>query len=275
MACHSRLLGLPREIRNEIYKLLFQSSNHRPVSPEEAGPRFKDIGCVLYPLDSPTPANYAPLLQCSRQLRSEVLEHLESKQDGVYRLDCMLNAYQLWPTWITFPGLARNMRHVEMEFRLFDVGDGGGLFWGCGGPGMAFKPLFRLLNRFIHHGPQFYYTGPLSYEVRLESLRIDVVFVDRYEDKHTGDTRTEDDHDWDRKRVFRSIASNINLVARLGLLTGKISKITVRLKDFERVIETEEFKPQEHVPKDWDAYGYHWAVEPVRLPRNRVQDRVS
>lgn len=116
---------------------------------------------------------------------------------------------------------------------------------------------------------------PLSCNVQFESLRINVVFVDHNQDKDTGDANTEDERDWDRKRIFRSMASRIDLVARIGLLTSQISKITVRLKDFERVIETEESKPQEHVPKDWDAYGYHWAVEPVRLPRNRVQNCLS
>lgn len=252
------LVGLPREVRNEIYDLLFQSSNHRPVSPEEAGPRFKNIR-VHYSLDPQCPANYAPLLHCSRQLRSEVLELLESKQDGVYGLDCMLKGDSVWPTWVTFPGLARNMRHIEMDLRLFGIRDGCRQFWGDGGPGMAFTPLFQLLNRFIHHGPQFYYKGPLDYKVQLESLLINLIFVKRNQDK---DTASEKDRDWYRKRHLFGVAARMNYVAQMGLLTGRISNITIRYKDLESVTETENFEPQEHVPKEWDDHGYHWAVEP-------------
>ena len=51
--------------------------------------------------------------------------------------------------------------------------------------------------------------------------------MDYNEDKDTGDADTEDDRDWYRKRIFRSIASRMDLVARKGLLIGQISKITV------------------------------------------------
>ncbi|KAG7009903.1 hypothetical protein G7Y79_00001g001750 [Physcia stellaris] len=73
----------------------------------------------------------------------------------------------------------------------------------------------------------------LLYLNALESLRVNVVFVDYNEDKDTGDVDTEDDRDWYGKLIFRRIVSYIDLVARKGLLIGQMSKITVRLKDFE------------------------------------------
>jgi hypothetical protein len=78
----SRLLSLPREIRNNIYSGLLKLLNETLISPDAAGPRFSTVRerssswgpQILYPLDTRPSTAYAFLRQCNRQLRSILLK---------------------------------------------------------------------------------------------------------------------------------------------------------------------------------------------------------
>ena len=132
----------------------------------------------------------------------------------------MLKEFTLWPTCILFPGLPQIMRHLEMDLRLVDVRNGSNHLRGDG-PGKMFKLLFQLLNRFIHPGPQFIYTGPLRYKIRLENLMINVIYI-----HGTGIYRRPSLRD--RDHIFNYLVSFITQVATAGLLRGRISRIGVR-----------------------------------------------
>lgn len=129
----SHFLSLPREIRDLIYTALLQSPNSPPSSPEEAGPRLRKSG-VLYSVEQIPEVLYAALLRCNRQISAEFHECLFACQSiqGL-RLDCMIKGYAVWPTWISFPfPEARNIGNIDVDLRLFDVGDGCGQFFGDG-----------------------------------------------------------------------------------------------------------------------------------------------
>ena len=266
---HFRLLSLPREIRNAIYLAKIHTPRDPPDSPDRAGPRLEKCDtewdrAVHYPIGPSSWPSHVSLIQCNRQVRSETLEILNGERRRLTcRLDCMLKGLALWPTWISYPGLAHTIDHLEMNFRLFDVRDGGYLFWGDGGPGVMFAPLFWMLNHFVHHGPQFIYTGPLRHTPRLRTLMINISYEDRtrpeYELSHHQKTI-------DRDRIARMVAGMVERVAEKGVLVGKIERIGVRWEDHESIVNTGTFEPSEEVGEEWERYGFHWGCDPSLTP---------
>lgn len=160
------------------------------------------------------------------------------------------------------------MQRLEMDLRLCGVGSGIGYFGGDGGPGRAFRPLFELLNRFVHHGPQFIDAQPLQNNIRLERLMINILPMDQMKDVEFAPDSSDDDSDEKlrtrvRERIFLHIRLRLQQVAAEGLLTGKIANIGVRSGHLEAVIPTEKYKPPDRVNSVWDEWGFHWGFDPT------------
>ena len=263
---HFRLLSLPREIRDAIYSAIVHTPRDLPDSPDEAGPRLKRKcatiwnRAVYYPIGPSSWPAHVALIQCSRQVRSETLEVLNRENRRLTcRLDCMLKRLALWPTWISYPGLPQNIDNLEMTFRLFDVRDGGNLCRGRDGPGSMFVPLSWILNNFIHHGPQFIHTGPLTHTPRLESLMINISYEDRTWSEHE---LSDHQRSVDRHNIFENVARMVETVARHGVLVGKIDWIGVRWEEHESLFLTGPFEPREEVGEEWARYGFYWGCDP-------------
>ena len=271
---HFRFLSLPQELRNAIYIATIHTPRDPPDSPDEAGSRYRKAckslwnRAVYYPISPSSWPSHISLVLCNRQVRSEILEILNHERRRLTcRLDCMFKLHALWPTWISYPGLPQNIDHLEMNFRLFDVYHGGGLFWGDGGPGVMFAPLFSMLNHFIHHGPQFIYTGPVRREPRLETLMINISYEDRTKSEHE---LSDDKRANIRRKIFNNVARNVEMVARKGVLVGKIERIGVRWEDFEFTVETGSYQRTEGVGEEWERYGFHWGCDPSLTPGANV-----
>ncbi|KAL8701885.1 MAG: hypothetical protein Q9201_004671 [Fulgogasparrea decipioides] len=201
------------------------------------------------------------LLNCNRQTRHEISEVMAREKHSrtfTHRLECALKKNALQPTWTLFPGPPQLMRRVEVDFILINLRRNRGFFWGAGGPGLVFKPLFELLNRFIHHGYQFFYTGPLQYEIHLESLVINMEWGNHNQDE---DEIPLDDIPKSRERAFHFIVGHLKDVARMGLLTGKIDRIGVRYGEMQEIVCTDTFEPFDRVSAEWEKYGFHWGVD--------------
>lgn len=126
-------LSMSREIRALIYTALLQSPNSPPLSPEDAGRGFGKSG-ILYSDKQVPDVCYAALLRCNRQVSTEFHESVFACQSiPDLKLDCMVKGYAVWPTWISplYPE-PRKIGNLDLDLRLFDVGNGGGQFWGDG-----------------------------------------------------------------------------------------------------------------------------------------------
>ncbi|KAL8684827.1 MAG: hypothetical protein Q9218_008118 [Villophora microphyllina] len=257
----STFLNLPREIRDNIYLSVL----HTPLSPT-CQTHFirsaKHRPGIAYPSTTHTPC--LSLLLCSHQIRSETLHVLAIQQrvnsdKVIHRLDCTVRYLILHPSWTLFPAPPTDMKHLEVDLRFFNVEHVGGLFWGCGGPSMIFKPLFELLNRFVHHGYQFFCSPSLSSQPHLESLIINLTWVN------------EDNFDYkipmrrileSREQAFKFVSSHLGQIVRMGLLTGKVERIGARYGDMEDIEETAGFEAGSEVGKEWNQWGFHWGVDP-------------
>lgn len=124
---------LPCEIRYLIYEFVLISYNTPPSMPDEAGERreiYCDIGtedrhrsffCVS---DPPRSASSALLRSC-RQTNIELSnliasKHvLDSKSLFSHHLDCMVQHFQVWPTWVRLPYAGRYLPNLEVDLRIF------------------------------------------------------------------------------------------------------------------------------------------------------------
>ena len=218
----------------------------------------------------------------------ELFDLQQRDQPLIHRLDCVLQDLTLFPNWVMLPTPPQTMQHLEMDLRLFDVDPGPAFLWGDGGPGMMFEPLFELLNRFVHHGYHFFYTQPFEHRIQLESLTINMLYIDSEmhktpenigiqgrklfkKEKARKKVLEEKDHqklrekvEKERKRIFSSIAGHLRVVATLGLLTGKISKIGIRYGALEETFATDRYEPSEEVSEEWRMYGFCWGIESAR-----------
>lgn len=275
-------LKLPREIRDEIYTLILTSPTDPPVSPKEAGLRYREVvkswttpndRCIFYPPPLTRNGPAAALSQCNRQLRQE-LNHLvispRRAKDVTYTIDVMLTGCLLWPTWTCIPYPVSKMEHLDINLRLFDVKYGGGLFWGCGGPGMTFIVLFRALNRLLHHGPHFLYKDGESRSLKIDTLTINVlhgygtvirstdgVFPERYDPELECKRFVERD----RKQIYGFICQQLHIVVCQGLLSEQIQTLKVCDGDAVQTYTTEGISPTATPPEEWLRWGFVWGVD--------------
>lgn len=283
MPSETPLLALPREVRDEIYAILLQSPIAPPPNPKEAGPRYKeqaDKGTwdhreVLYPRPS-TPraaSSAASLSQCNRQLCQEISALATSPallKDTTHELDVMLKNTMLWPTWTCLPAPEElQIRHLRVNLRMFDVVQGSGLFWGDGGPGLAFVPLFRLLNRLLHHGPSFLYPGTIDRGLKIETLSIHLLFCSDNSIDRCGhlDFEKEDDPKngkrsaGHRMRIYGIICSYMGRVVDQGLLFGKVAHLEIHHGYEVESFEIQDRKPDEKEMAEWRSWDFDWGID--------------
>ncbi|KAL8995628.1 MAG: hypothetical protein Q9169_004671 [Polycauliona sp. 2 TL-2023] len=281
MAGRSVFFKLPREIRDEVYTLVLNDPVAPPLSPHNAGVRYKenideecgfDRGAVFYPLPTNRFGFTFALSCCNRQLRQEVHDlvtkpHLP--KSVTYKLDVMLQGYRLWPTWIAPCYPATTIDRLQIDLRLFDVLYGGQSFWGCGGPGAAYVVLFRALNRLLHHGPAFLHHDA-SHTLKINTLIINVMhgygkvfqpsknWIEGREDPE-GDYQRFIDKD--QRAIYQSICGMLEVVKDEGLLSDKIQTLKVCNATHTDVSSTSGIAPIIVPSDEWIRWGFIWGID--------------
>ncbi|KAL9593211.1 MAG: hypothetical protein Q9219_007644 [cf. Caloplaca sp. 3 TL-2023] len=176
------------------------------------------------------------------------------------------------PRWVSFPASPRFIRSIEVDLVILSQAPPSGLFWGCGGPGFIFSPLFQLLNRFVHYGYQFFPIEKAPKDVHLENLVINIEFTESIPSTYE---LSDESIAEKRLQAFRHTATELSMLARQGLLTGKISQIGVRYSGLEEIIDTNEFKASEKVSKEWVQYGFHWGDDERLDEGERAAEKLS
>jgi hypothetical protein len=168
----SSLLQLPRELRDMIYSYFLEADRCSPLSPHASGPRVFRVD-DRYGTDTPTPikdiayptsipqTNVEALLKTSRQLRSEVLELAEKRNqhDGCLpaELHLLATGYVFYPYWTRLPMLAGHKPSLDVTVRLrvFSCESFHAPSVAPGMPCFAARQLLTLLNQFATCGPAF------------------------------------------------------------------------------------------------------------------------
>lgn len=163
------LLGIPRELRDNIIELILLSTHIPPDYPGTAlrhrvplidiDYRSWEYGPCnnLYEKQDFVPASL-PLLLVNRQLCMETKAALQRLPEGhSYLLDVMLvDEAELWPTWLSVPVLVDRVDSVLAKFRIF--GNLQDDYHSVIDPGDASPPqlvwcFYSLLERFLRRGP--------------------------------------------------------------------------------------------------------------------------
>ncbi len=179
---------LSRELRDNIYENLLQSSRTPPVSPDHGGarkyPNEEDEEyfetCNSYPAED-LESTATPLQLTCRQVHDEVQEailRLKSSRHLTYKLDLMmLDEAKLYPTWLAFPAFVDEIPRLDVDFRLFgDVeGKQSAMRGGCGGPPLLIWSLFRLTERFLRRGPDFLASCEPNRYLCVDELAVNVI----------------------------------------------------------------------------------------------------
>ncbi|KAF3910314.1 hypothetical protein ABW21_db0207508 [Orbilia brochopaga] len=300
----SRLLLLPRELRDIIYKLVVQPECNTTRSVPKCngttrlrvsalgvlgGSRSKDN--VLYPASYPV-YKLLGLVHACRFLRAEVLDFFERSEvsdtdvstprleiAAVSRPKNIMNGYgvPMLPTWhhlLLPPPFYEKIDSIEVEIRIITQDGGCSGFAGAGGVPPAFYSLFSILNDFIHHGPQFYHHDAFS-AIDFPSIGRLSVFVSMWNFSGTGYTETRHKN---LENVSRSFFSWVWLMAEVGYLFGKIDEIVVHFPGKEeRVFPVRKRWENDTIHLDgiWEGYGFHWGPKPASRRRKSYSGRGS
>ncbi|KAL8654149.1 MAG: hypothetical protein Q9226_003547 [Calogaya cf. arnoldii] len=277
MSCQHALFTLPREVRDEIYTLVLNSPAPPPVSPKEAGPRYRakvkdswnieryDPRSVFYPLPTKHVGTVTALAQCNRQLRKELQDFGTSSyltKNLTYEIDAMLQGERLWLTWTNLPYPATKIDHLGVNLRLFDIYTGRGLFWGFDGPGTTFIVLYRALNRLLNHGPGFFYEHGENHRLKIDILTKNVLHGNRegpQPDPGVSHKRLIQE----RKKIYRFICQELHHVVLQGLLSERVRTLRVSDGDAVRTFTTDGIEPRAEATNEWIQWGFHWGVDDV------------
>ena len=274
-AATHNLLTLPREIRDEIYLIVLQSSSEPPETPQNAGPRFAGFGSeperqksVFYPTDVYPRYACQSLQACNHQTNTElreILARLDTSKQGLdFKLDLMIQGCDIWPTWTLFPGPISHIRNLEVEVRIFG-GCRGGQFGGDGGPGEIFRPLFHLLSSLFHHGPQFVNKGHFERQLHVDTIVFTICDGEVLEEQLSDDSMKVKcrpcvfsiSH-----RIVQSVWLKLRLITSRGTLFGRVSKLKLNTDKEVKVFPVPDRRLTPETVDYWEGYGYHWGIEP-------------
>jgi len=192
------LLGLPRELRDQICFYLIDHTNARkpPPSPPFAGRRSRGPIEIMYCAERPV-HRYPDIALVNHQLRAEIAENVNSfPRLPEAELDLMAKGYCFYPTWTKLPGNVNRGAYSDLNVRLrifsteaFRMNDG----WPRQ-PGSGFRTLLVLLNNFLMNGPPFLPQGKdqdTRAPYRINRLSVNVTFHDLYTPATWADTARE------------------------------------------------------------------------------------
>ena len=214
----NNLLGLPRELRDQILDYVVLTERDVPQPPQHlAGNERTELWDCSYTSGRGTKnvqwkrdtdivklgrTRILPTLLVNRQLYSETLtavHRLPSKHS--YKIDVMIvDGFQLWPTWLSLPSPTRYIDNVHATLRTFDLDilnayRGTGWSTSIGGPPPIAWCFFDLLDRFLKVGP---FANARNTPVRIKILNLDVITTNNF------DNNTEEDE------LARSIEDSFN-----------------------------------------------------------------
>ncbi|SMR59216.1 unnamed protein product [Zymoseptoria tritici ST99CH_1E4] len=227
----SRLLSLPRELREEVYKHAMTLSFSPPTRALRVIPPIETD--QLYNWTDPPRWQPLNLLLVSHQVRHETLKlisRLESTNSFHATLDIFTSGSVYTPKWTLVNLGIRPKSKLDLHVNLTIVsGEAFVRNHQDSSPGVAFKTLLNLLNRFIFDGPSFLDYKP-SHTIPgpffIDTLSVHVAFKDDY----TPDT-------W--SSTWASVFARLQDLARLPAAREYIGRIDASTKYVYEGKETE------------------------------------
>ncbi|EME44950.1 hypothetical protein DOTSEDRAFT_43389 [Dothistroma septosporum NZE10] len=261
------LLGLPRELRLEIYQHVFSLDiSHRILH------QWRDTHTAEQGFKSVPDLNEGPLsipwlqlmLTCKTialELRALMREpsFLEQHNNGTYTLDLeatrggMTLGATTWRHIPCAPGQVRCLEAFYNASRGFQA-------WGVGGPHGITSGLYQTLNHFVHCGPRFDSAHILSIPMHLKELRVVVVERDFSGEEDDNASYRLSERDTDPRTTLYALGSIVGQIVRTGVLKGFVDDIHLSC-DGEMLQWCPNSEDGTGIPEYWNRYGFDWGME--------------
>ncbi|OQO02320.1 hypothetical protein B0A48_11874 [Cryoendolithus antarcticus] len=268
------LLGLPRELRDNIYAHVLKTD----VDYQVAKDYTQRYGSQRYCDPSEHPKGplrehivpWTSLALVCRSVNDElsnylhgIVEHGESRSNDLttWTLDVKIPRRGIGAvTWRTLPCAPDDLSVLDVTIHAVEEIK----FWGDGGPMGSVPCLYQLLNAILHCGPHLQWTHRLPQHLRLDEIRICV--------EGSGSPRyqtwtTCDDGEAETVRYgdnFSELKDLVGMLCGAGMLVGYVDVVRI----FDGVDEIVEKLDKEWstdnarvVPAHWDGYGFEWGSE--------------
>ncbi|KAK4623966.1 hypothetical protein CLAFUW4_06209 [Fulvia fulva] len=260
------LLGLPRELRLQIYQHVFDIDLHHKVLLQ-----WRDTHTAEHGFKSVPDLNHGdkltiPWLQLMLTCRTAAVElralmqessFLEQHNNGTYTLDleATRGGMTLGPTtWRHIPCAPSQVQCLEAYYNA----SRGFQAWGVGGPHGITSGLYQTLNHFVHCGPRFDSERMLPKPSHLKELRVIVVEREfRGEDENPSYGLSE--RDTDPRTTLYALGSIVGQIVRTGVLKGFVDDIHLSC-DGEVLNWSPSIEDGEGIPEYWNRYGFDWGM---------------
>ncbi|KAF3931476.1 hypothetical protein ABW19_dt0204239 [Dactylella cylindrospora] len=272
-ATESRLLLLPRELRDMIYDHLCEAEvigNPNVFVPKCNGSTrvslYRGRCKIFYPDKYPSYKLLALIHSC-KVLRAEGLDYFTRLKEtkphlSTYKLE-LVCACTIWdvihfPTWyhMVLPlSFYDQLESVDVEIRAISRDDRVHGFSGCGGVPAAYYGLFRMLNDFFFNGPQFYFDPNLCSLGRPFIKKFNL-FVTMWTPTDNGYSRIVNSLN---ERLPASMSTWIGDLATVGYLARRVGSIAIHENGvLECFIRN---KPADDIKSIWEIYGFKWGTK--------------
>ncbi|KAL8976945.1 MAG: hypothetical protein Q9205_007159 [Flavoplaca limonia] len=238
------IFSLPREIRDEIYDLVLNSPRTPPSCPQQAGVRYEEVigmkryGCelasILYPSPNSDHGSGSVLSQVNRQLRQESRDFITNPyltSSVTSKLDAMLQGPRLWLSWTSVPHSMPKMDNLEIDLRIFDTPDDGGIFCSSIRAQNVVIMLLRAIDLLLDYGPSFRCQDD-ALGLKVDTLTI--ILLHRYDKLFRPDEQWMKDHESsepddtetsEEGHVHNLLSSHLGDFVRRGFFSDKVQTL--------------------------------------------------
>jgi len=272
------LLGLPRELRLQIYQYLIQTEIHYTTLHGYVGVDWKHVAHAIWqpPSEEPNPL-HVPWIALTRickttasELRSMTKETVHATAFQTYELSVPLTVYGVdEATWTKIqcpPGDVKILSvRLRTPARIHTRGDGG--------PHLNGLVLYRMLHSILHYGPRLQRAKPLERHMRFAELR---VFVET-DGKHVSgcpelSAPAPRTGRMNYREPYGQIWMRVRQLCMTGWMRSYFERVRLADADGETVSEPRHIEGAKP-PEDWLSYGYHWKVTGREQVENTVRTR--
>jgi len=178
-AARASLLGLPCELRLQIFSYLLVNDEDPPPNRWEAGDRERRK-YEIYLLDDDPALHFTQVSAINRSVHDEVHKYMDGGSvRGDAELDLMIVGYEFWPTWTRLPALLRPGKPFDLNLtlRIYSTD----VF-----PTLASRAIYWLLKSLLRNGPRLVLPRDATTRERerepfhIDTLSVSVVFHDNY-----------------------------------------------------------------------------------------------
>ncbi|KAM3416708.1 hypothetical protein BST61_g8299 [Cercospora zeina] len=262
------LLGLPRELRLEIYQHIFALdlrctilNGWRDTHTQEHG--FRSVPEVNSDAEFIVP--WLSMMLTCKVLASEMQSVMKEKaflhnaETTTWSLDLEAKRGGMAlgnTTWQCIPCPPNRVSILQASYNT----KRGFQSWGDGGPHGITSGLYQTLNFILHCGPRFNPKYRLPSSMHLEELRISLESREdatrQYEDDHY---MSLSDRETNPETMLYAMGSIVGQIVNTGVLRGYVDMITVSSVDNDKTLS---WMPKEvkgdGIPEYWHRYGFEW-----------------